>query len=142
MKIKQTNLWLVQKQFFFSVKKVNNIFIPNYLDIYWKSEFCNFAGLITSTENAQKKFDAIFVISYQLHFEKFFIKFHWDGQKLKYILTSRSLANPLEWLNGRFSMKFWKVGFSEKFGFTNYKLRKTTKDIDRRTISSIMNYPK
>ena len=33
MKIKKTNFFLVQNSFFFSAKKVNNIFIPNYHDI-------------------------------------------------------------------------------------------------------------
>ena len=33
MKIKETNFSLVQNSFFFSVKKVNNSFIPSYCDI-------------------------------------------------------------------------------------------------------------
>ena len=48
-----------------------------------KSEFCNFEGLITSTENVQKKFNAIFVISGELasFWKVFFFKFRWHDQK-------------------------------------------------------------
>ena len=63
------------------IRKIRTIFdIEKWL---WKSEFCNFAGLITSTENVKKNFNAIFVISGALaSVWKVFIKFRWHGQKL------------------------------------------------------------
>ena len=45
----------------------------------WKTEFSNFAGLITSTEN---NFNAIYMISGVLaSLWKVFIKFLWHGEK-------------------------------------------------------------
>ena len=52
------------------------------------SEFCNFEGLITLTENVQKNFIAIFVISRgSTSFWKAFIKFHWNGQKITKVMN-------------------------------------------------------
>ena len=55
---------LLPKLIFFNDLKKKKIRI--FFDIekwLWKSEFCNSAGLITSTENVQKNSNAIFVIS-------------------------------------------------------------------------------
>ena len=68
---------LLKKLFF------DNFIFKKVLFLEWRHQMLIFVGLITSTENIQKNFNVIFVISWvKASFWRVFIKFHWRGQKL------------------------------------------------------------
>ena len=86
----------------------------------WKSEFCNLAGLITSTKIVQKFFEATFVISGVLaSIWKVFIKFHWHGQnttKVRAKISNEILHSHVSSVEVA-SAKSLKVPFNEFFPF-------------------------
>ena len=73
MKIKQINFLLVENSFFFSVKKVNNTFIPNYRDINPKATYENIV------QKDMNKFitQQCFALLHQVNFPANNLNFHW-----------------------------------------------------------------
>ena len=71
-----------------------------------------FVGLITSTENVQKNFNVIFVISGVIaSFWRVFIKFRWHGQKFTIALWAAGFCfvSQFHWHGQKFTDSQWNM---------------------------------
>ena len=106
--------WAPKLKFFNEIifRKIQIILdIENWL---WKSEFCNSAGLITSTKNVQKNFQRYFCDQWSISFslKSFYqIPLTWSKYYSKYVINGNSspqnlpapFASPLDWHLGPYS---------------------------------------
>ena len=82
IRIFQKKNFIGEYQFRFVKTIFHNFTFKKVLFLKWRRQKLMFVGLITSTENVQKHFNIIFVISGVIaSFWRVFIEFRWHGQK-------------------------------------------------------------